>query len=43
MTPKMPSVLIVEKQENPALTLIVWQGHMHGEHVKRNVGIPTNK
>jgi len=43
MTLRMPSVLIVEKQENLAPTLIVWQGHMHGEHVKRNVSIPTNK
>jgi len=40
---KMPSVRIVEKQENPALTLIVWQGHMHGVLVKRNVRVPTNK
>jgi len=43
MTPKMPSVLIVEKQENPALTSIVWREHMLGVLVKRNVGIPTNK
>jgi len=39
----MPSVLIVEKQENPAPTLIVWQEHMLEVLVKRNMRVPTNK
>jgi hypothetical protein len=43
MTLLMLNVPIVESMENLALMSIVWQGHMHGEHVKRNVRIPTNK
>jgi len=43
MTLKMPSAPIVESRENLALMSIVWQGHTHGEHVKRNVRVPTNK